>query len=120
MALDQTVGAAVNTLLFSLFMHGIKEAVVFPQPSSGGNNDQGGLWLWGADPVRFSSGGDVDWTSVWARARAEFFGILKAGWSFWPFVSLVNFVFLTSVEARNLVGSLAGLGWGVYMSLFAA
>lgn len=91
--LDQTAGAALNTLLFSCFMHGVRE---------------------------MGSGGEVVWEAVWGRARAEFWGLLRAGWTFWPFVSLVNFVFLETVEARNLVGGLAGLGWGVYMSLFAA
>ncbi|KAK0749202.1 hypothetical protein B0T18DRAFT_99723 [Schizothecium vesticola] len=92
--LDQTVGAALNTLLFSCFMHGVREAM--------------------------APGGGVEWEAVWGRARGEFWGLLRAGWRFWPFVSVVNFVFLSTVEARNLVGSLAGLGWGVYMSLFAA
>lgn len=93
--LDQTVGAALNTLLFSCFMHGARQVMV-------------------------GSGGEVAWEAVWGRARGEFWGLLRAGWTFWPFVSLVNFVFLETVEARNLVGGLAGLGWGVYMSLFAA
>jgi type VI protein secretion system component VasK len=54
---------------------------------------------------------------VWDKARGEFWGLVKAGWRFWPLVSLVNYVFLTSVEARSLVGALAGLGWGIYLSL---
>lgn len=51
------------------------------------------------------------------KAKGEFWGLVKAGWRFWPLVSLVNYVFLTSVEARSLVGALAGLGWGIYLSL---
>lgn len=70
---------------------------------------------WGV--VRYA---DVDWAAVWQRARGELWPLLAAGWRFWPLVSVVNYVFLTSVEARNLVGSLAGLGWGVYLSLAAA
>ncbi|KAK0655781.1 hypothetical protein B0T16DRAFT_451416 [Cercophora newfieldiana] len=97
--LDQTMGAAVNTVLFSVFMHGMRAAMA----GAGGG-------------VRVEN---VDWVVVMGRAREEFWGILRAGWTFWPWVSLVNFVFLEKVEHRNLVGSLAGLGWGVYMSLFA-
>ncbi|KAK4453342.1 hypothetical protein QBC34DRAFT_203066 [Podospora aff. communis PSN243] len=101
--LDQTLGAAVNTMLFSLFMHGIRMAM-----------EGGGAGPWGE--IRMER---VDWGVVMGRARGEFWAILKAGWTFWPWVSLVNFCFLERVESRNLVGSLAGLGWGVYMSLFA-
>ncbi|KAK1750223.1 hypothetical protein QBC47DRAFT_122184 [Echria macrotheca] len=101
--LDQTVGAAVNTLMFSVFMHGVR--VVTATTGTAGNGMGMGM-------------GDA-WEVVWERTRGEFWDILMAGWRFWPFVSVVNFVFLTSVEARNLVGSLAGLGWGVYMSMFA-
>jgi hypothetical protein len=53
-------------------------------------------------------------------AKGEFWGLVMAGWRFWPLVSLVNYVFLTSVEARSLVGALAGLGWGIYLSLMTA
>lgn len=73
-----------------------------------------GFLLLGRDAVRYQ---DVAWGSVWAKARGEFWGLIKAGWRFWPLVSLVNYVFLTSVEARSLVGALAGLGWGIYLSL---
>ncbi|KAK0633092.1 hypothetical protein B0T14DRAFT_505829 [Immersiella caudata] len=97
--LDQTLGAAVNTMMFSLFMHGIRMAMV-------GETGE----------IRMER---VVWGVVMDRASSEFWGILKAGWAFWPWVSLVNFCFLEKVESRNLVGSLAGLGWGVYMSLFA-
>ncbi|KAF3360682.1 hypothetical protein VdG1_04884 [Verticillium dahliae VDG1] len=34
--------------------------------------------------------------------------------------TLVNFAFVKTVPMRNLVGGLAGVGWGIYMSLFAA
>lgn len=120
--LDQTVGAAVNTLMFSLFMHGIREAMahhyLHAEDGSARPAAAGGLgFLAGGDVVRY---GRVAWDGVWAKARGEFWGIVKAGWRFWPLVSLVNYVFLTSVEARSLVGALAGLGWGVYISLATA
>ncbi|KAK4229556.1 hypothetical protein QBC38DRAFT_105630 [Podospora fimiseda] len=88
--LDQTIGAAANTLMFSLFMGGIKDLMEV---------------------------GVMDFGGVWNRAMGEFWGIVFAGWRFWPLVSFVNFVFLESVESRNLLGGLAGLGWGVYLSL---
>lgn len=62
----------------------------------------------------------VDWRVVVARSRLEFMPIMRAGWRLWPFVSLFNFVVVKSVEVRNLVGSLAGVAWGIYMSLVAA
>ncbi|KAF3350173.1 Spore wall maturation protein DIT1 [Verticillium dahliae VDG2] len=55
-----------------------------------------------------------------ALARREFVPIITAGWRLWPAVSLVNFAFVKTVPMRNLVGGLAGVGWGIYMSLFAA
>ena len=64
--------------------------------------------------------GRVDWAHVLARSRAEFPALVAAGWRLWPAVSFVNFAFVRTVEARNLVGSLAGVVWGVYTSLFAA
>jgi hypothetical protein len=74
-------------------------------------------FLVGRDAVRYEV---VEWASVWNAAKGEFWGFIKAGWRFWPLVSLVNFVFLTSVEARSLVGAFAGLGWGIYLSLMTA
>lgn len=62
----------------------------------------------------------VDWAHVLARSRAEFLALVVAGWRLWPLVSLVNFTLVKTVEGRNLVGGLAGVVWGVYMSLVAA
>jgi len=42
--------------------------------------------------------------------------MVLAGYKFWPLVTLVNLV-LVPVEQRMLVGGLAGLAWGVYVSL---
>lgn len=83
----------------------------------GGDAQFGGLGFLlggGAPVVRY---GDVAWAGVWAKAKAEFWDLVKAGWRFWPLVSLINYVFVTSVEGRSLVGALAGLGWGIYLSL---
>ncbi|AEO65686.1 uncharacterized protein THITE_2112909 [Thermothielavioides terrestris NRRL 8126] len=117
-ALDQTVGAAVNTLLFSLFMHAIRQGMGHHYRGAGGNGEAVVGWaalLGGGDVVRL---GAVSWPVVWARARGEFWDLIRAGWRFWPLVSLVNYVFLTSVGARSLAGALAGLAWGVYISLY--
>ncbi|KAK4181389.1 hypothetical protein QBC36DRAFT_202495 [Triangularia setosa] len=115
--LDQTIGAFVNTVLFSMFMNGIQMGMAHHSVEA-----QNGLGFLlgggkgGGDVVRY---GNVNWGVVWGRTKRESWGIVKAGWKFWPLVSLVNFAFLTSVEARNLVGGLAGIGWGIYINLFA-
>ncbi|KAK3987425.1 hypothetical protein QBC44DRAFT_331453 [Cladorrhinum sp. PSN332] len=114
--LDQTVGAAVNTLMFSLFMGGIREAMAHHHHVEVSNGLSFLFNSGGKGAIRY---GDVNWAAVWERAMGEFWSIVVAGWRFWPAVSLVNFVFLKSVEARNLLGSLAGLGWGVYISLIS-
>jgi protein Mpv17 len=54
-----------------------------------------------------------------AKARQEFWPLMIAGWRLWPLVSIVNFTLVRSVQGRALVGNLAGLGWGVYLSLVA-
>lgn len=113
MILDQTIGAAVNTFLFSIFMHSIQAAMLRPL----GSPDQSVQYLFSRGAINYAQ---VDWTRVVALSRAEFYPILVAGWRLWPVVSLINFVFIKSIEGRNLVGSLAGVGWGVYMSLITA
>lgn len=57
---------------------------------------------------------------AWNLVQQEFWPLIYAGTKLWPLVSLVNFTVLESVEARNLLGSLAGMAWGVYLSLVAA
>lgn len=111
--LDQTIGAGVNTILFSIFMHSVQAAM-----SHRTTGAEGSIWfLAGGRALDYSQ---VDWRAVVERSRLEFLPIMKAGWRLWPFVSLFNFAVVRSVEVRNLVGSLAGVGWGVYMSLVAA
>lgn len=84
--LDQTIGAAVNTLLFSLVFAGFKGASL-------------------EQAVQI--------------ARQDFWGLMSAGWTLWPLVSAVNFTLVKSVATRNLVGSVAGMAWNVYLSLCA-
>ena len=109
--LDQTVGAAFNTLAFGVVLGGLQAAMAHhaPQPWP--------LFFLAPDAVRY---GAVDWAVVLGRCRAEFWSLIRAGWVFWPFVSVVNFAFVKGVQARNLVGSLAGVAWGVYISLVTA
>ncbi len=42
--------------------------------------------------------------------------MIVAGYKFWPIVTLLNLI-VVPVEQRMLVGGLAGLVWGVYLSL---
>jgi protein Mpv17 len=59
----------------------------------------------------------MGYSEAWGMAKGEFWPLMIAGWKLWPLVSLINFTVVRSVEGRSLVGSLAGLGWGVYLSL---
>ncbi len=110
--LDQTLGAAANTYLFSMMMGALQDGMAHAPGA--------------ARSVEFLASGAaldyarVDWDDIADRARADFWPLLRAGWRFWPFVSFGNFALVRTVELRNLVGALAGLVWGVYMSMFAA
>lgn len=117
LVLDQTVGAAVNTFLFSLFIHSIQAAMPRPLGAPLSNPDKSLQYLLTRGAIDY---GKVNWAHVVANSRREFFSILVAGWKLWPFVSLINFVFVKTIEGRNLVGSVAGVAWGIYMSLVAA
>lgn len=112
--LDQTIGAAVNTVLFSCFTHSIQAAMahrtVGPGPESA-------AFLLSGKALDYSQ---VDWRVVVERSRLDFWPLMKAALGLWPWVSLFNFTMVKTVETRSLVGALAGLVWGVYMSLFAA
>ncbi|KAI0119097.1 hypothetical protein F4814DRAFT_226160 [Daldinia grandis] len=114
MILDQTVGAVVNTFLFSLFIHSIQDAMLRPLGAPLSGPAKSAKYLFSRGSVDYSK---VNWASVIARSRAEFYELLVAGWKVWPVISLINFAFITSIQGRNLVGSLAGIGWGIYMSL---
>ncbi|KAH9888660.1 YIF1-domain-containing protein [Xylariomycetidae sp. FL2044] len=117
MILDQTIGAALNTFLFSLYIHSIQAAMARPLGAPLSNPDKSLKFLTSPGAVNYNN---VDWNKVVASSRAEFYSILSAGWRLWPLVSLVNFTLVPTIEGRNLVGSLAGVAWGIYMSLLAA
>ncbi|POS79085.1 Mpv17/PMP22 family protein [Diaporthe helianthi] len=112
--LDQTIGAAINTLLFSFFLHSIKQAMAHRTLTTDLSDI---AFLTSGKAIDYSQ---VDWRLVLEQAKVEFYPIMKAGLSLWPMVSLFNFVVVKSIEGRNLVGSLAGVVWGIYMSLVAA
>ncbi|KAI0125195.1 Mpv17/PMP22 family protein [Xylariales sp. AK1849] len=115
--LDQTIGSAFNTILFSLFMHSIQAAMARPLGTPLSTPDQSINYLLSRGAVDY---GKVDWQSVKAKSYAEFWPLVYAGWRLWPFVSLINFAFIKTVTGRNLVGSLAGVGWNIYLSLFGS
>lgn len=117
--LDQTVGLAVNTILFALFVNGLAAAMTPLQSETELLN----LRLAGRSLDYLLSGRAIDYSRVdfkvvLAQSAADFWPIMTSGWSFWPFVSLINFAFVKSVTHRNLVGGLAGVAWGMYMSGF--
>ncbi|KIV86529.1 hypothetical protein PV11_02136 [Exophiala sideris] len=56
------------------------------------------------------------WSGIVTAVQKDFYPMLLAGYKFWPLVTLVNLV-LVPVEQRMLIGGLAGLAWGVYVSL---
>lgn len=55
----------------------------------------------------------------WMAVREQMWPVMKAGYKLWPAVSLLQHLFIP-VESKTVVGSLVGLGWGVYLALFAA
>lgn len=113
--LDQTWGAAFNTVLFSLFIHSAQQAMARPAALSGPDQSIAYLAALARGAVPYAP---VDWAGVLARTRADFWPFVVAGWKLWPLVSVINFVFVKTVNGRNLVGSLAGVAWGIYLSLF--
>ena len=49
----------------------------------------------------------------------DFWPLIRNGWKVWPLVPLFNFS-IVPVDKRVLVGSIFGLFWGIYLSLFAS
>ncbi|KAF5018914.1 hypothetical protein F66182_9093 [Fusarium sp. NRRL 66182] len=113
--LDQTIGATVNTLLFSTYVHALRSAI-HPVPVITSLPKAINFWT-SPGTIDLSR---VDWATVWEAAKSDFTPLVLAGWKLWPAVSLVNFAAVKTVEGRNLVGALAGVVWGIYMSLVAA
>lgn len=115
LVLDQTIGATLNTLLFSVFNRSLQAAMVDAPRET---NVFKAIGFWNSPgAIDF---GRVDMGGVWRVALDEFWDIYSAGLKVWPAVSFVNFSLVKSVQTRNLIGGLAGIGWGTYMSLIAA
>ncbi|KAL7947197.1 hypothetical protein V8C42DRAFT_279263 [Trichoderma barbatum] len=110
--LDQTVGAALNTLLFSTFTRSLRHAMVHAPRIT--NLPTAAKYWSSAGAVDFTA---VDFALVWGEAKAEFWTLMFAAAKLWPAVSLINFTLVKSVQGRNLVGALAGVAWGIYISL---
>ncbi|PQE04979.1 mpv17 pmp22 family protein [Rutstroemia sp. NJR-2017a BBW] len=51
------------------------------------------------------------------NASEEYWDMMKAGWTLWPWVSLGNFAVVKSVQGRALVGGLAGIVWNVWLGM---
>jgi hypothetical protein len=116
--LDQSVGMAVNTVVFLLFMGGLQSAMRPASHEAVAHHPSRSIeFLMSGRAVDYSR---VDWRAVAEQSKVGFWPMAKAGWRLWPFVSVVNFAFVKKVETRNLICALAGVVWGIYMSLVAA
>ena len=56
------------------------------------------------------------WQQGWEATKVGFWPLVSAGQKLWPAVSLLNLT-LVPVERRMLVGSIVGVGWGIFLSL---
>ncbi|KAM6477232.1 hypothetical protein HDV62DRAFT_213184 [Trichoderma sp. SZMC 28011] len=54
--------------------------------------------------------------NILSSVISDFWPMLFAGYRVWPIVCLLNLV-VVPFDYRQLVGSIAGLGWGVFLSL---
>lgn len=87
--LDQTVGAVVNTLMFLAYMAYVNAS---KQSKEG------------------------TWEIVRKECQEKTWPMMKDGYKFWPLISLVSFLWVP-VNKRVVFGSLAGVLWGIYLSL---
>ncbi|KIW88879.1 uncharacterized protein Z519_10363 [Cladophialophora bantiana CBS 173.52] len=58
------------------------------------------------------------WSSLVQEIHLRIFGVIWASWTVWPWVSLVNFIWVP-VEWRVLVASLVGFGWNIFLSILS-
>ncbi|EXJ59762.1 hypothetical protein A1O7_03909 [Cladophialophora yegresii CBS 114405] len=58
------------------------------------------------------------WSSLAGMIQARIFGIIWASWKLWPWVALVNFIWVP-LQWRVLVGSLVGFGWNIFLSIWS-
>lgn len=112
--LDQTVGSVLNTLAFTTFFGAMRMAMD-PSPRITSPFKAASYWV-SPSAIDFEK---VDGSEVWAQSMEQLWPITKAAWKLWPAVSLVNFTMVKTVEVRGLIGGLAGIAWGIYMSIVA-
>ncbi|PHH52369.1 hypothetical protein CFIMG_003777RA, partial [Ceratocystis fimbriata CBS 114723] len=94
--LDQTIGAAVNTLLFSLVMGALKASMTPLANELPIVTDTSSIAFLLSN--RAVDAARVDWPALYATALADFWPIIVAGWRLWPAVSAVNYTLVKSVE----------------------
>ncbi|CAG9982818.1 unnamed protein product [Clonostachys byssicola] len=102
--LDNTIVSIVNTFLFVIFMNFMKSSMGSSQ----------------IEPTQITISDGVAHYGISTDIYQQFVSLLIAGWRFWPIVSLINFALLKSAQGRNLMSGLAGLVWGVYVSIHIA
>lgn len=115
LVLDQTLSATFNTLLFCMFNRSL-QAAMGDAPRERSIFKALGYWN-SPGAIDFSR---VDFGEVWQKSKDEFWPIIRAGLSLWPAVSIVNYTLVKTIQGRNLVGGLAGVTWGTYMSMVAS
>lgn len=115
LVLDQSVSAVFNVVLFSVFNRAIQSAM---SDAPRITNIFTAIRYW-VQPGALALH-EVDYAEVWEQSLGETWPLLVASWQFWPVVALVNYSMVQSVRVRNLIGGLAGIAWGTYMSLVAA
>lgn len=54
-------------------------------------------------------------TLVLQAVREKIFGVIRAAWKLWPWVSIANFLWVP-VEKRVLVASCVGFGWNIFLA----
>jgi len=73
-----------------------------------------GNTLWFIVMINLLRGNSFD--HIVSTVQRDFLPMLMAGYKFWPIVTFVNLA-IVPFEQRMLVGGLAGLAWGLYISL---
>jgi protein Mpv17 len=101
-ALDQTLGATVNTLLFIAVMSAFK-------------GKDGKAIIRDCQRVCFSMSRIQKGKPADSSVQG-FWPLAISGLKLWPLVSLLNLT-IVPVNRRVVVGSLVGLFWGIYVSL---
>ncbi|KAK1239087.1 hypothetical protein MKX08_006148 [Trichoderma sp. CBMAI-0020] len=55
-------------------------------------------------------------SQIWNNVQKDFWPMLIAGYRVWPIIGLLN-LSVVPFDYRQLVGSIAGLFWGIFLSL---